>query len=159
MYYGRSLDDLAPKYVIDTVRNLKSRRTKLRELEQKRDKLEADYAKLSEKEQYAKHGELDTARKLAEDALLDITKIVGGFLVVDDLDPVIADHGNADNAINPDGSPNTAHSLNPVPIIVVSDRVASVADGVLADVAPTVLALMGLPQPKEMTGKALVSFK
>ena len=90
MYYGRSLDDLAPKYVIDTGRNLKSRRTKLRELEQKRDKLEADYAKLSEKEQYAKHGELDTARKLAEDALLDITKIVGGFLVVDDLDPVIA---------------------------------------------------------------------
>ena len=72
---------------------------------------------------------------------------------------VIADHGNADNAINPDGSPNTAHSLNPVPIIVVSDRVASVGDGVLADVAPTVLALMGLPQPKEMTGKALVSFK
>ena len=54
MYYGRSLDDLAPKYVIDTVKNLKSRRTKLRELEQKRDKLEADYAKLSEKEQYAK---------------------------------------------------------------------------------------------------------
>ena len=90
MYYGRSLDDLAPKYVIDTVRNLKSRRTKLRELEQKRDKLEAEYAKLSEKEQYAKHGELDAARKLAEDALLDITKIVGGFLVVDDLDPVIA---------------------------------------------------------------------
>ncbi|MFR7742122.1 MAG: ATP-binding cassette domain-containing protein [Acutalibacteraceae bacterium] len=90
MYYGRSLDDLAPKYVIDTVKNLKARRTKLRELEQKRDKLEADYAKLSEKEQYAEHGELDTARKLAEDALLDITKIVGGFLVVDDLDPVIA---------------------------------------------------------------------
>ena len=90
MYYGRSLDDLAPKYVIDTVKNLKARRTKLRELEQKRDKLEADYAKLSEKEQYAKHGELDAARKLAEDALLDITKIVGGFLVVDDLDPVIA---------------------------------------------------------------------
>ena len=55
MYYGRSLDDLAPKYVIDTVKNLKARRTKLRELEQKRDKLEADYAKLSEKEQYAKH--------------------------------------------------------------------------------------------------------
>ena len=75
MYYGRSLDDLAPKYVIDTVKNLKARRTKLRELEQKRDKLEADYAKLSEKEQYAKHGELDAARKLAEDALLDITKI------------------------------------------------------------------------------------
>ena len=72
---------------------------------------------------------------------------------------MIADHGNADNAINPDGTPNTAHSLNPVPIIVVSDRVASVRNGVLADVAPTVLALMGLPQPAEMTGQSLVTFK
>ena len=72
---------------------------------------------------------------------------------------IIADHGNADNAINPDGTPNTAHSLNPVPIIVVSDRVASVSNGVLADVAPTVLTLMGLAQPKEMTGKSLVEMK
>ena len=69
---------------------------------------------------------------------------------------IIADHGNADNAINPDGSPNTAHSLNPVPIIVVSDRVKGVKNGVLADVAPTVLKLMGLSQPAEMTGQALV---
>ena len=69
---------------------------------------------------------------------------------------VIADHGNADHAENEDGSPNTAHSLNPVPIIVVSDRVKSVRDGVLADVAPTVLKLMGLEQPAEMTGEALV---
>ena len=69
---------------------------------------------------------------------------------------MIADHGNADNAINPDGTPNTAHSLNPVPIVVVSDRVKSVHNGILADVAPTVLKLMGLPQPEEMTGKALV---
>ena len=68
---------------------------------------------------------------------------------------LIADHGNADHAENEDGSPNTAHSLNPVPIIVVSDRVKSVHNGVLADVAPTVLKLMGLPQPAEMTGKAL----
>jgi 2,3-bisphosphoglycerate-independent phosphoglycerate mutase len=72
---------------------------------------------------------------------------------------VIADHGNADHALNPDGSPNTAHSLNPVPIIVVSDRVAAVADGTLADVAPTVLRLMGLSQPTEMTGRVLVEFK
>ncbi len=69
---------------------------------------------------------------------------------------LIADHGNADNAVNPDGTPNTAHSLNPVPIIVVSDRVAEVRNGVLADVAPTVLSLMGLEQPEEMTGKPLV---
>ena len=82
------------------------------------------------------------------------TAVKNGYEVV-----VIADHGNADNAINPDGTPNTAHSLNPVPIIVVSDRVASVKNGVLADVAPTVLALMGVPQPAEMTGHSLVEFK
>ncbi len=69
---------------------------------------------------------------------------------------IIADHGNADHVENADGSPNTAHSLNPVPIIVVSDRVKSVADGVLADVAPTILELMGLPRPEEMTGKVLI---
>ena len=61
--------------------------------------------------------------------------------------------------LNEDGSPNTAHSLNPVPIVVVSDRVAKVEDGILADVAPTVLKLMGLPQPAEMSGKALVELK
>ncbi|MDR2911707.1 MAG: 2,3-bisphosphoglycerate-independent phosphoglycerate mutase [Alistipes sp.] len=72
---------------------------------------------------------------------------------------VIADHGNADHALNDDGSPNTAHSLNPVPIVVVSDRVASVTNGVLADVAPTILKLIGLPQPTEMTGRALVTMK
>jgi 2,3-bisphosphoglycerate-independent phosphoglycerate mutase len=72
---------------------------------------------------------------------------------------IIADHGNADNVLNPDGSPNTAHSLNPVPIIVVSDRVKSVKDGILADVAPTVLKLMGLNAPAEMTGEVLVEMK
>ena len=72
---------------------------------------------------------------------------------------MIADHGNADNAINPDGTPNTAHSLNPVPVVVVSDRVASVENGILADVAPTVLQLMGVEQPAEMTGHSLVTLK
>ncbi len=69
---------------------------------------------------------------------------------------ICADHGNADNAVNADGSPNTAHSLNLVPVIVVSERVKSVRDGVLADVAPTVLDLMGLEKPAEMTGQSLV---
>ncbi len=71
----------------------------------------------------------------------------------------VADHGNADNAVNADGSPNTAHSLNPVPIVVVSDRVEKIENGVLADVAPTVLHLMGLPQPEEMTGRSLASIR
>ena len=72
---------------------------------------------------------------------------------------IIADHGNADNAINEDGTPNTAHSLNPVPVVVVSERVAKVENGILADVAPTVLSLMGVPQPAEMEGHSLVTFK
>lgn len=67
-----------------------------------------------------------------------------------------ADHGNADFAVNADGSPNTAHSLNPVPFIVVSDSVKKVHNGVLADLAPTVLELMGLELPSEMTGKSLL---
>ncbi len=71
---------------------------------------------------------------------------------------IIADHGNADHALNEDGSPNTAHSLNPVPLIVVSDRVKKAHDGVLADVAPTVLDMMGVERPGEMTGKVLVDF-
>lgn len=69
---------------------------------------------------------------------------------------IIADHGNADNAINPDGTPNTAHSLNPVPCIyVTSNRHAKIGDGILADVAPTILKIMGIEQPKEMSGHAL----
>jgi 2,3-bisphosphoglycerate-independent phosphoglycerate mutase len=70
---------------------------------------------------------------------------------------IIADHGNADVAINPDGTPNTAHSLNPVPLIVIDKDVKHVNSGILADVAPTILHLMGIAQPKEMTGKILVN--
>ncbi len=72
---------------------------------------------------------------------------------------MIADHGNADNAVNADGSVNTAHSLNPVPIVVVSDRVKSVKSGILADVAPTALYLMGVDAPADMTGEVLVEMK
>ncbi|MDE6655273.1 MAG: 2,3-bisphosphoglycerate-independent phosphoglycerate mutase, partial [Muribaculaceae bacterium] len=71
---------------------------------------------------------------------------------------IIADHGNADNAVNADGTPNTAHSLNPVPCVYVTeDKNAKIADGILADVAPTILHIMDLPQPKEMTGKNLIT--
>ena len=70
---------------------------------------------------------------------------------------IIADHGNADNAINPDGTPNTAHSLNPVPFIYVTDNnSASVRNGRLADVAPSILHIMGLEQPADMTGTNLI---
>ena len=70
---------------------------------------------------------------------------------------IIADHGNADNAINEDGTPNTAHSLNPVPFIYVTDNnSATVKDGRLADVAPSILHIMGLEQPADMTGENLI---
>jgi len=70
---------------------------------------------------------------------------------------IIADHGNADHVINADGSPNTAHSLNPVPCILVSKRFKKLENGTLADIAPTLLHMMGVEIPKEMTGKILVS--
>ena len=70
---------------------------------------------------------------------------------------IIADHGNADFMINDDGSPNTAHSLNPVPIFVIDADVKNVNSGILADVAPTILSIMQLPIPAEMTGSVLVS--
>jgi 2,3-bisphosphoglycerate-independent phosphoglycerate mutase len=69
---------------------------------------------------------------------------------------IISDHGNADMAINDDGSPNTAHSLNPVPVILVSDNYKKINEGILADVAPTILTIMGIKIPAEMTGKILV---
>ena len=70
---------------------------------------------------------------------------------------IIADHGNADNALNPDGTPNTAHSLSPVPFIYITDKQGvTVENGVLADVAPSILHIMELEQPKEMTGKCLI---
>ena len=69
---------------------------------------------------------------------------------------LIADHGNCETMINPDGSPNTAHTTNPVPIILIDKDLKSIKDGVLGDIAPTVLKLMGLPQPEAMTQHSLV---
>ena len=70
---------------------------------------------------------------------------------------IIADHGNADNAENEDGSPNTAHSLNPVPIVYVTNRPgAAVENGILADVSPTICQILDIPKPAEMTGKGLL---
>ena len=70
---------------------------------------------------------------------------------------ITADHGNADHALNDDGTPNTTHSVNPVPFIyVTSNKNAKVQNGVLADVAPSILHIMGLQQPEEMTGKCII---
>ena len=99
---------------------------------------------------------IEKAVKAVDECVKDVVEAAkaNGYEVVQ-----IADHGNADNAVNADGTPNTAHSLNPVPIVVVSEGVAKVKNGILADVAPTVLDLMGLEKPTEMTGESLVEFK
>lgn len=72
---------------------------------------------------------------------------------------IIADHGNADNALNEDGSVNTAHSLNPVPFVFVSESntTAKLSDGILADVAPSICKLLGINQPADMTGRCLIN--
>ena len=69
---------------------------------------------------------------------------------------LIADHGNCETMMNSDGSPNTAHTTNPVPFILIDDEIKSVKSGVLGDIAPTVLELIGVNQPKEMTQKSLL---
>ncbi len=69
---------------------------------------------------------------------------------------IIADHGNSETMRNPDGSPNTAHTTNPVPIIIVDDEIKTVKNGILADIAPTILHLMGLEKPEIMTRNSLI---
>ena len=89
MYYGRTLDDLAPKYVRKTLLHLGRLRTQLKALEQKRDNLESEYNAMPDgKAKYAKFNELEHARKEANDAFLDIANIIGGFIKVDDVSAV-----------------------------------------------------------------------
>ena len=84
--------------------------------------------------------------------VVEAAKGTGDYEVI-----IIADHGNADHAENADGTPNTAHSLNPVPFVYVTEnKNATTANGVLADVAPSLLHIMGLAQPAEMTGHDLI---
>ena len=90
MYYGRSLDEIAPKYVKKTISNLPALRTEWKKLEERKKKLEEEYEGLSESEKYKKHEELDTARKKAEDIKLDIAEIFGGFVTVEDTAPIVA---------------------------------------------------------------------
>jgi 2,3-bisphosphoglycerate-independent phosphoglycerate mutase len=82
--------------------------------------------------------------------VVEAVQKTGGALVI------TSDHGNADNMLEPDGSPNTAHSLNPVPLVVTVEGAALREGGILADVAPTVLELLGIEQPAAMTGRSLL---
>ena len=97
---------------------------------------------------------IETAVKAVDACVKDVVEAAkgAGYETI-----IIADHGNADNAVNGDDTPNTAHSLNPVPFIYVTEnKDAKVENGVLADVAPSILHIMGLPQPAEMSGNCLI---
>ena len=102
-------------------------------------------------------GDIEAAVKAVEavdECLGDVVEAVrasGGACVI------TADHGNADHMLDEDGSVNTAHSLNPVPFIVTADGVSVAGEGILADVAPTILALLAIDQPEQMTGRSLLS--
>jgi 2,3-bisphosphoglycerate-independent phosphoglycerate mutase len=94
-----------------------------------------------------------TAVETVDGALATVVEAVGesGGVCL-----ITADHGNCDHMLEPDGSPNTAHSLNPVPVIVTEPGLDLRDEGVLADVAPTILQLLGVKQPSEMTARSLI---
>jgi 2,3-bisphosphoglycerate-independent phosphoglycerate mutase len=88
-----------------------------------------------------------------------VKKVTDKILAMGGAALLTADHGNADKLLNEDGSPFTAHTTNPVPVVLVSNELKGATlrkDGILADLAPTLLTVMGLPVPAEMTGKSLI---
>ncbi|NER12431.1 2,3-bisphosphoglycerate-independent phosphoglycerate mutase [Leptobacterium flavescens] len=101
-------------------------------------------------------GIMEAAVKACEVVDECTAKVVNTALENDYTSIIIADHGNCDTMINPDGSPNTAHTTNPVPLILVDKDIKSIKDGILGDIAPTVLQLLGVEQPSEMTRKSLI---
>lgn len=101
-------------------------------------------------------GVMAAAIKACEAVDACVTEVIEAALTNHYTTIIIADHGNCETMINPDGSPNTAHTTNPVPIILVDPDLKVIHDGVLGDLAPTILALMGIEKPAVMTGKSLL---
>ena len=96
--------------------------------------------------------------KAVETVDVCVEKVVTAALLNNYTVFLTADHGNADYAINDDGTPNTAHTLNLVPLFLIDkDWKGNIKPGKLGDIAPTILSLMGLPIPKEMTGNILIN--
>lgn len=101
-------------------------------------------------------GIMEAAIKACEAVDVCVKEVVETALANNYTTIIIADHGNCETMINPDGSPNTAHTTNPVPIIMVDNDQIPVKNGVLGDIAPTILELMGIEKPAVMTGKSLI---
>jgi 2,3-bisphosphoglycerate-independent phosphoglycerate mutase len=101
-------------------------------------------------------GIMEAAIKACEAVDVCIKEVVEAALANDYTIIIIADHGNCETMVNPDGSPNTAHTTNPVPIILVDKELKKINDGVLGDIAPTILELMGVEKPLEMSSHSLL---
>ena len=101
-------------------------------------------------------GNFDAAIKACETVDICLKEIVESSINNNYSIIIIADHGNSDVMKNNDGSPNTAHTTNPVPIIVIDSKTDKVNDGILADIAPTILNIMDIDIPKKMSGKILI---
>lgn len=101
-------------------------------------------------------GDMQAAIKACEAVDICVKEVVETALANNYTTLLIADHGNCDTMINPDGTPNTAHTTNPVPLILIDSDLKKINDGVLGDIAPTILELMGIKQPEAMTQHSLV---
>ena len=101
-------------------------------------------------------GVMEAAIKACEAVDICVKEVVETALENNYTTIIIADHGNCETMINPDGSPNTAHTTNPVPIILVDKELKNINNGVLGDLAPTILELMGIKKPEAMTCKSLL---
>jgi 2,3-bisphosphoglycerate-independent phosphoglycerate mutase len=101
-------------------------------------------------------GVMDAAIKACEAVDACVKDVITAANENDYTTIVIADHGNCETMINPDGSPNTAHTTNPVPFIMVDKDIKEIKDGILGDMAPTILELMGIEKSPLMTGKSLI---
>ena len=101
-------------------------------------------------------GVIPAAVKALETVDTQLARVVEAVEAKGGVCVITADHGNCDNMLEPDGSPNTAHSLNPVPLIVTQEGLDLRSGGILADVAPTALDLLGIAQPAPMTGRSLI---
>jgi 2,3-bisphosphoglycerate-independent phosphoglycerate mutase len=101
-------------------------------------------------------GVMEAAIKACEAVDNCVEKVITAALANNYTTLIIADHGNCETMINPDGTPNTAHTTNPVPIILVDKELKEIHDGVLGDLAPTILELMGIEKPEVMTRHSLL---
>ncbi|NND12182.1 MAG: 2,3-bisphosphoglycerate-independent phosphoglycerate mutase, partial [Flavobacteriaceae bacterium] len=101
-------------------------------------------------------GVMEAAIKACEAVDQCVKDVITSALENDYTTILIADHGNCETMVNPDGTPHTAHTTNPVPVILIDKDLKKIKSGILGDIAPTILKLIGLPQPEAMTQESLI---